>query len=109
MPCYNKQLLLLLHIMSSLRKYFIPFFLLTAVFAVNGADIFHHHDHYTEGTDESKCAECILNNSLNHSIIAVQESGAPEFAVEFILHDNPAELVSVLLQYNLNNKAPPSA
>ena len=87
----------------------IPLFLLTAIFAVNGADIFHHHDHYTEGTDESKCAECILNNSLNQTVISPQDYVTAEFTVEFILHDNPAPLVSLLLQFNLNNKAPPSA
>jgi len=92
-----------------IRKYIIPFFLLTAIFAVNGADIFHHHDHYTDGTDESKCAECILNNSLNQTIIAAQDSLTAAFFVDHILQDNPAPLVNLLLQFNLNNKAPPSA
>ncbi len=96
-------------ILSNLRKYLISLFLLAAVFAVNGADIFHHHDHYTDGTDESKCAECILNNSLNQTVISPQDYVTAEFTVEFILHDNPAPLVNLLLQFNLNNKAPPSA
>lgn len=95
--------------MSSLRKYIIPFFLLTTIFAVNGADIFHHHDHYTDGTDETKCAECILNNSLNQTEITFQNYVSAAFAVEFILQDKAAPVINLFLQYNLNNKAPPSA
>lgn len=94
--------------MNKFNKYSASILLIFAIFAINGAEFLHHHDHqHDEGTHAKKCEACILTNSVNHTIVETVQSFTPYFTYEFSLQNSEVPLFNAAQKNNLKNKAPP--
>jgi hypothetical protein len=95
--------------LNKFRKYSASILLIFALFAINGAELLHHHDHdHGETAHSAKCEACILTNSVNHSIVESIQSFTPYFTYEFSLQNSEVPLFNSAQKNNLKNKAPPS-
>lgn len=95
--------------MALFRKYFAPFVLVLALFALNGAEFFHHHDGCESRQQESKCHACILTNSAHQTIPESVDTLTPYFVYELSLEKYVTPINETLKKDNLKNKAPPAA
>lgn len=67
--------------------------LLFSLFALNGAELFHHHEHegYTHHSaqhTDSKCQACLFNHTLHTTVV-------PEPSVDFKLYHTYNEYLTV--------------
>ena len=95
--------------MALFRKYFAPFVLVLALFALNGAEFFHHHDGCESRQQESKCHACILTNTAHQTIPESVDALTPYFVYELSLENYVTPINETLKKDNLKNKAPPAA
>lgn len=52
------------------KKYIAAFLLVFALFSINSAELFHHHECQPEPEQNNKCQVCIFNNTLKTALIS---------------------------------------
>ncbi|MBE2228366.1 MAG: hypothetical protein IAE93_13510 [Ignavibacteria bacterium] len=93
--------------MSKFKKYSAAILLIFALFAINGSEFLHHHEHCEDAAKPAKCDACILINSVNHSIVESVQTFTPHFTSEFSLQNSEVPLFNPEQKNDLNSRAPP--
>jgi hypothetical protein len=93
--------------LNNFRKYSASILLIFALFAINGAEFLHHHDHINDN-EGSKCEACILNHSLNTAIIEQVFVFTPQVLTFYSIFNNVKPIFSSDWYSSSPGRAPPA-
>jgi len=94
--------------LNKFKKYSASFLLIFALFAINGAEFLHHHDHINEENDGSKCEACIFNHSLNTTLIEQVYVFTPQVLTFHSIINLAKPIVSADWHLPSSGRAPPA-
>ncbi len=94
--------------MNSVRKYFASLLLLFALFAVNGAEFFHHHHPGEINVKEDKCEACIIHSTLHSAAVEHTYILNPHIVFFSVVTIRVNTFLSNPALNTVNDRAPPS-
>lgn len=94
--------------MISYRKYFVSILLLLGLFAVNGAEFFHHHHAGEINVKEDKCEACLIHSSFSSVVVEHTYILNPHLIFFSVVSSEINSDLSEQTPSSVKDRAPPS-